>query len=87
MINIVMHYRIIARSRNLRGIIDYARDKSPVILLHIFKNADGTGYAHIVFDDGAYCDVSFASYTILKHWADRRMLVNPNFAMADYSYQ
>lgn len=79
--------QIVKRSMNLRGIMDYARDVSAVTVLHIFKNEDGSGYAHIAFDNGAEADVNFADYSVLKHWAERRLTVNRNFTGADYQYQ
>lgn len=74
-------------SRNLRGIVDYARDISPVISLHIFKELDGRGHVSIVFKDGATVDTYFADYNVLKKWCENRIKKTAGFALANYSYQ
>lgn len=87
MITITLDGVIVKRSKNLRGILEYAHQTATVSLLHIFKNADGSGYAYIVFSNGAESNVTFADYGILKAWAENRLARNQNFMGADYSWQ
>lgn len=58
------------RSRNLRGIMDYAR---------MFKNAATTLYQvertlHVHFPDGSTCRTEFADASVLAYWIGRRVI-------------
>jgi hypothetical protein len=61
----------VGRSRNLRGLIDYAR-RSSVSRVSIRPLAKGEGLLRVVYADGAYSYARFASFTVLKDWTRSR---------------
>jgi hypothetical protein len=60
----------VARSRNLRGILDYAR-KSPLVSVKIAPHA-GQGLLLVRYYDGAYSQTAFADFSVLVDWAKAR---------------
>lgn len=86
MVVITLDDQIVSRSRNLRGIMEYAR-VNPVILMHIVKESDGSGILSIIFYNGAEVNTKFADYNVLKQWAANRLTYNANFHGADFSWQ
>lgn len=64
--------RVAATSRNLRGILDYARHHS-VVKATVRRKRGGEGEVTFAFYDGAHSTVRFASYSLLLRWiANRR---------------
>ncbi len=62
--------RIVKRSKNLRGVLEYAR-LYPVVSCCLLKQEDGCNLM-LRFYDGALCDISFASYIVAKDWINKR---------------
>lgn len=66
--------RIVSRSQNLRGIMDYSRKhgiKSANVLPVVMKAARAE--VRIVFGDDAWVQTYFASETIARRFCTRRM--------------
>lgn len=63
--------KVVARSRNLRGILDYAR-KSPVESVVIAPSPCGRGTLRVTYHNNARASAVFASFTILRDWCDAR---------------
>lgn len=67
----------VARSKNLRVILDYAR-VHPVRYVQAARKTDlasglRMGATVIVrFDDGAYCVTDFADFTVAREWINSR---------------
>jgi len=77
--------KIIRRSKNLRGIIDYAR-VSKVVKLESKKTPDNyyRGLLKVFFDDGCYSIANFACYHIMIDWVrNRRIFKNAHHVMHD----
>jgi hypothetical protein len=69
-IQIMKEGACVARSRNLRGILDYAR-RSPVAHIETSMGYDGSpvrGLVLVKYADGAHCLTDFASYHIMIDW-------------------
>lgn len=69
----------IARSRNLRGILDRARKlqamgatKLYAKRLHGLSGNEGTLIAR--FPDGSWCITGFVSFGVLEHWINLRII-------------
>lgn len=71
MVEIKLGEKSVAHSRNLRGILSYAR-KAFVRNVYCTRNGDGTGFVCFTFDDGARCRTEFADYTVLLRWVRSR---------------
>lgn len=72
MIEIIRNGRTVAKSRNLRGILDYAR-KSPVRKATVScYNRERTGNVYILFEDGSECRTEFAGYIVAVEWIRAR---------------
>lgn len=70
--SIIKGGRIIRTSRNLRGILDYAR-VSPVARIESCPIGESEGTMRVVFKDGAESRANFASYSVMMEWiAERR---------------
>lgn len=63
--------QVIQRSRNLRGILEYAR-RVGLDSACAARTADGKGRLDVTFADAATCQVEFASYTALCGWLQAR---------------
>ena len=59
--------KIVGKSKNLRGISDYHRTKSPVSHSTAKKLSKGEGELKVKYNDGAYAKAKFASYGVLKN--------------------
>lgn len=68
---IVRGGKVVARSRNLRGVMDYAR-KSYVREAWCNRNQDGGGFVCFTYDDGSRCRTTFADYGVLLRWVRSR---------------
>lgn len=64
-VKIVNDYGIVAQSRNLRGVLDYAR-KFPVELATYWINPDGVNVATFHFWDGSICRTDYASLDVFR---------------------
>ena len=60
--------KVVGKSRNLRGISDYHRTKSPVSHSTAKKLSNGEGELKVKYNDGANAKAKFASYGVLKNW-------------------
>lgn len=70
-VEIMLGSKVVARSRNLRGLLDYAR-KEPPVSAAVNKTPTG-GRLTVFFNDGALCHVEFADYSVACGWiAGRR---------------
>lgn len=65
--------RVIRRSRNLRGMRDYART-SPVACVEVGRSPGNrtNGQLTVTYADGAYCTAHFASYHVMVDWVRTR---------------
>ena len=70
-IEIHRHGEVVAKSRNLRGLLTYAR-KSPVKHVYLRRMAYGYGGLFIEFENGATCKTEFASFTVCRNWLESR---------------
>jgi hypothetical protein len=70
-IEIKIATRTVARSRNLRGLLDYARNRSPVIIAAMTRTADGAD-VFVRFADHAHCRTTFADYSVAVAWFKAR---------------
>lgn len=70
---VIKDSKIVKSSRNLRGMLDYAR-VSPVSSVITMRNKDlpVRGDLHIEYQNGAYCMVSFTSYHIMIDFVRNR---------------
>ena len=71
MIEIVRNGKVVSRSKNLRGILDYARKSAPQWIIKSKSVKDG-GNLRILYNDGAVAHASFASYFIMLDWIEAR---------------
>lgn len=77
--------RVLHRSRNLRGMLDYAR-VSNVIRVDLAEDGPVRGVLTVEYADGAISSVTFASYHIMidfvrnrRTWRDAKIVFNgPN---------
>lgn len=69
--NIIKAGRIIRTSRNLRGVLDYAR-VSPVVRVETCRVANDEGTMRVFFKDGAECRCNFASHAVMTAWLKAR---------------
>ena len=67
--------KVIQKSRNLRGILDYSRKNVPDLIV-VNKVSGTSGEANVDFhwSNGSYAAVSFASFDVAKSWVKRRAL-------------
>lgn len=66
-------FKTVSNSRNLRGIIEYNRNKSPAVRIDLYRNPDSSGQFGIAFADGASAITDFASFSVMEQFARRRM--------------
>lgn len=71
MIEIVKGKQVVARSRNLRGVLDYAR-KSYMREVACYMKNGGSALVCFTYDDGAVCRTDFASYIVALRFARTR---------------
>lgn len=70
--------KIVKQSRNLRGILDYARNTSDVMAIHCHKlfsavpNGETFHPVEFQFRNGAHCQVDWADCRVLTHWIKSR---------------
>ena len=66
-------FRVVARSHNLRGILDYSRDH-PVERVDLFPATNGNpaGTLGVTWTNGATTVADFASYSVMKKWVKAR---------------
>jgi hypothetical protein len=63
----------VKHSRNLRGILDYARKVSPVnSALVVESPKDASARVEFYFLDGAICITEFASAVVARNWLHAR---------------
>lgn len=63
--------QIIKTSRNLRGIVDYARTSKPA-RIELTPQGKVNGRLRVIFADGASTSAHFASYHIMVDWIRNR---------------
>lgn len=65
---------VVSRSRNLAGLRRYAR-RHPIDAVYLSTDlttsCDGKGWLYVLFQNGAECQTSFASYRVLAGWVRR----------------
>ena len=69
--------KAIRKSRNLRGLLDYAREHS-ICRLSIYERNEETetsAYIYVGFTNGAWCCVNFADYRVLRMWVSARRVL------------
>lgn len=71
MANIEKAGRIVARSKNLRGVLDYGR-RWGVARLELIELPEGAGSLRVIFKDGATTRENFASWGVLRAWVNAR---------------
>ncbi len=64
----------VAKSRNLRGLLTYARTKSRVTRVQLYPNPHNeyNGDYIVDFANGATCRGMFASYNLMVQWFEQR---------------
>lgn len=72
-VSIEKNGRIIRRSKNLRGIIDYART-SPASRVELTPQGVTRGRVRVIYADGAVTSAQFNSYRIAVDWVRRRRI-------------
>ena len=82
------HGEPVARSRNLRGILTYAR-RHPVKRASVYAKGEGRAFVVFIFQGDAESRVDFESFTVARQWvAGRRSwglrLAGHNETLADY---
>ena len=85
------HGHIVSSSKNLRGIVRYAREKAVVVSIRSRCWMDGDAKTHnnpgadvhIVFADGAFTMAQFASRMVARDWIERRMIGCSGFGIVD----
>jgi hypothetical protein len=70
-VNIIKAGRIVRTSKNLRGVLDYAR-VSPVRRVETTPLPAGAGSLRVLYRDGAETRANFASYEVMLDWVKRR---------------
>ena len=63
--------RVVSRSKNLRGIVDYARNHAKPNRVDIWQNRDGSAQLGIVFADDATVITDFASFEVCRSYVAR----------------
>lgn len=63
--------RVVSRTRNLRGVIDYAR-RHGVKRASAYAKGEGRGFIAFHFADGAESRVDFESYVVAWRWIESR---------------
>ncbi len=71
MVTIHIHNGKPRHSRNLRGILDYAR-RQPVRLVRMYLSAACVATVDIIYDDESYCTTTFADWRVLRGWVAAR---------------
>ena len=64
-------WRVVSKSKNLRGILTYAR-KHGIKSAHTMRTVGGYGWLSIYFADGAFCKAHFQSHSVLESWLAAR---------------
>lgn len=65
-LTIELNGKVVARSRNLRGLLDYAR-KHFIHRVAVYKQ-NGHGRLYVEFENGAQCRHMFEDYSVLVGW-------------------
>lgn len=60
--------RTISNSRSMRGLLDYARRKSPAVRAAVRETRLGGGELTVTYADGASGHAHFASYGVACSW-------------------
>lgn len=68
MVTIERQGKTVSRSKNLRGILTYARNHGVHIAQAIPAKTDGKGVLAVKFRDGAEVATQFESYEVLRDW-------------------
>lgn len=63
---------VIRRSRNLRGVLDYARDVSPVEKVELPERSKGPYPIAFTFYDGSRADTTFEDWRVAARWVAAR---------------
>lgn len=81
MIYIFKEGRIVSRSKNLRGVLRYGRNKMPlgplriasrgIRAVHVLQTPNGA-LLRVRWSDGAYAVAHFASFTVARRWVQAR---------------
>lgn len=65
------HGEPVARSRNLRGILTYAR-RHPVKRASVYAKGEGRAFVVFIFQGDAESRVDFESFTVAGDWIESR---------------
>lgn len=85
MIEVQLRDRIVSRSRNLRGMRDYARVSPVACVVCRMRRGhpnDPGGHLWVRYDNGATCETDFASYNIMVDFVRKRR----SWRGADFRY-
>lgn len=65
-VQITLGDKVVSNSRNLRGLLDYARKH----FIHrvAICNRNSHGALYVEFENGATCRTEFADYSVLVRW-------------------
>lgn len=73
MVQIIKNSRVVSQSKNLRGIVAYARQVKLASIV-IQPKPDLSASLAISWVDGATCFTNFASYTVCQHWCNKKTI-------------
>lgn len=71
MVDIIKDGKVVGRSQNLRGQLEYAR-KSPPVRVELEARADGCAFVLTIYADGARSGTEWASFDVADHFYRRR---------------
>ena len=68
------NFKIVSRSRNLRGIMEYSRRKSTAYRIDLYRGKNGWsgGQFGIAWHDGSTAICDFADFSIMESFAKKR---------------
>jgi hypothetical protein len=73
MVNVILGGQIVATSKNLAGVINYAR-KHPVTRVETAPYADSKGSLRVFYANGAECKSLFVSHVVMFGWVRARRI-------------
>lgn len=72
MVEIIKDAKVIRRSRNLRGLLDYPRHFSRYVRRVSIEPHSNGGRLSVFYADGAFASADFASFSVLQGWLRSR---------------
>lgn len=73
MVNIILNGQIVATSKNLSGVLNYAR-KHQITRVETCKFAELKGSLRVFYSNGAECRTLFESHNVMLQWVKARRI-------------